>query len=112
MNQYIDKKAGIYLRLMTQEDTDSIIAWRNSDGVRRNFIYQELFTREGHEKWIQEMIDTGRAIQMIICEIVTGNRWAVCIYGILTGSTIRQSMAYFSEKPRPGGAVWALLPQS
>ena len=72
MNQYIDKKAGIYLRLMTKEDTDSIIAWRNSDGVRRNFIYQELFTREGHEKWIQEMIDTGRAIQMIICEIVTG----------------------------------------
>ena len=39
MNQYIDKKAGICLRLMTQEDTDFIIAWRNTDEVRKNFIY-------------------------------------------------------------------------
>ena len=72
MNQYIDKKAGICLRLMTQEDTDFIIAWRNTDEVRKNFIYQERFTREGHEKWIQNMICTGRAIQMMICEIGTG----------------------------------------
>lgn len=71
MNQYIDRGRGIYLRLLTGEDTDRIVAWRNSDAVRKNFIYRELFTREGHEKWIREMIETGRAVQMIICELDT-----------------------------------------
>lgn len=36
----------IYLRLMTEEDTDNIIRWRNTDFVRRNFIYQKPFTRQ------------------------------------------------------------------
>ena len=51
--QYKDEHAGIYLRLMTWDDTDLIVKWRNSDAVRRNFIYQALFTREGHEHWIR-----------------------------------------------------------
>ena len=57
----------IYLRPMAAEDTDLIIAWRNSDDVRKNFIYQKPFTREGHLNWIKDMIDTGKAVQMIIC---------------------------------------------
>lgn len=65
---YTDLDAGISLRLMTKEDTDMIIRWRNSPDVRKNFIYQELFTREGHENWIKTMIDTGKAVQMIICD--------------------------------------------
>lgn len=68
---YVDQAAGIYLRLMTWEDTDLIVAWRNSDGVRRNFIYQELFTRQGHENWIRTMVETGKVVQMIICETAT-----------------------------------------
>lgn len=71
MNQYIDENAGIYLRLMMREDTELIVAWRNSEAVRRNFIYQELFTREGHESWIRNMVDTGRVVQMIICDTDT-----------------------------------------
>ena len=38
---YRDTGAGIYLRLMTREDTDRIVAWRNSDAVRKNFIYPD-----------------------------------------------------------------------
>lgn len=71
MKEYRDDSAGIYLRLMTYEDTDKIVAWRNSDAVRKNFIYQELFTRESHEKWIHTMIETGRVVQTIICELET-----------------------------------------
>lgn len=56
----------IYLRLMTREDTDNIIKWRNSDEVRSRFIYQKLFTKESHEKWIETMIETGKVVQMII----------------------------------------------
>lgn len=66
-NEYRDEEVGIYLRLMTYDDTDSIVAWRNSDAVRRNFIYRELFTREGHENWIRNVIEQGKAVQTIIC---------------------------------------------
>lgn len=68
MREMIDSSAGIYLRAMTREDTDLIVKWRNSDAVRLNFIYQEPFTREGHESWIRNMVETGKVVQMIICE--------------------------------------------
>lgn len=71
MKQYIDETAGIYLRLMTWEDTDNIVSWRNSDAVRKNFIYQELFTREGHENWIKTQVNTGKVVQMIISDLAT-----------------------------------------
>ena len=68
MNQYIDMDAGIYLRFMTYDDTDLIVNWRNTDDVRKNFIYQALFTRESHENWIRTKVETGDVVQMIICE--------------------------------------------
>lgn len=68
MREYSDASAGIYLRLMTYADTDFIVAWRNSDSVRKNFIYQALFTRESHENWIHTMVETGKVVQMIICD--------------------------------------------
>ena len=68
---YRDEEAGIYLRLMTSADTDRIVAWRNSDAVRKNFIYQELFTRESHENWVRTQVETGHVVQMIICDCAT-----------------------------------------
>lgn len=67
----MDKEAGIYLRLMTYDDTDLIVGWRNMDAVRKNFIYQALFTRESHEHWIRTKVETGDVVQMIICETGT-----------------------------------------
>lgn len=72
MNQYIDMDAGIYLRFMTYDDTDLIVKWRNTDSVRKNFIYQALFTRESHENWIRTKVETGDVVQMIICETGSG----------------------------------------
>ena len=71
MREYSDVSAGIYLRPMTYEDTDFIVAWRNSDAVRKNFIYQALFTRESHENWIHTMVETGKVVQMIICDLTS-----------------------------------------
>ena len=68
MSEYIDKEAGVYLRPMTYDDTDLIVSWRNTDSVRKNFIYQALFTRESHENWIRTKVETGDVVQMIICE--------------------------------------------
>lgn len=72
---YRDTGAGIYLRLMTREDTDRIVAWRNSDAVRKNFIYQALFTRESHENWIRTHVETGDVVQMIICTTSPVSTW-------------------------------------
>lgn len=69
---YGEPGAKIYLRPMTYEDTDLIVSWRNQEAVRRNFIYQELFTRESHEQWIHTMVETGKVIQMVICETEGG----------------------------------------
>lgn len=53
---------------MTNEDTDLIVDWRNKDEVRKRFVYQKMFTRQTHENWISTMVDTGKVVQMIICE--------------------------------------------
>lgn len=69
----------IYLRLMTRDDTENIIKWRNNDAVRSQFIYQKLFTKESHEKWIETMIDTGKVVQMVIM-LVEGDRPIGSVY--------------------------------
>lgn len=68
MKKYVIEQAGIYLRKMTADDTERIVAWRNSTGVRSNFIYQELLTVQDHENWIRTKVETGKVVQMIICE--------------------------------------------
>lgn len=61
------KGQDIYLREMTEADTELIVKWRNSDFVRRNFIYQKPFTEEGHRHWVETMVKTGKVVQFIIC---------------------------------------------
>lgn len=61
------QKPSVRLRLMTMEDTEKIVTWRNKDFVRRNFIYQEPFTAEGHLSWIRQQVETGRVVQFVIC---------------------------------------------
>lgn len=72
----------VYLRPITAADTDKIVTWRNQDFVRKNFIYQKPFTKEGHETWLREQVKPGRVAQFIIC-VETEN---VCLPegGILT----------------------------
>lgn len=62
----------IYLRLMEVSDTEEIIAWRNKERVRHNFIYQKPFTKEGHLNWIHTQIEPGYVVQFIICEKASG----------------------------------------
>ena len=57
----------IYLRPMTEADTDLIVNWRNKDAIRKNFIYQLPFTRESHQNWVRTMVNTGKVVQMMIC---------------------------------------------
>lgn len=52
---------------MEPDDTDKIVTWRNRDYVRKNFIYQDLFTTEGHLSWIRTQVEPGHVVQFIIC---------------------------------------------
>ena len=61
------KGQDIYLRKMSDDDTGLIVKWRNKEFVRRNFIYQALFTPESHRNWIETMVETGKVVQFIIC---------------------------------------------
>ena len=49
----------IALRPMEERDTADIIRWRNTDFVRKNFIYQKPFTVESHHHWIDTIVKTG-----------------------------------------------------
>ncbi len=57
----------VYLRKMTVEDTDQVIAWRNAPHVMSQFIYRTPLTRETHLEWIRTKVDTGEVRQFIIC---------------------------------------------
>lgn len=57
----------VYIRPITPEDTGKIVTWRNRDFVRKNFIYQERFTQEGHTAWLREQVEPGHVAQFIIC---------------------------------------------
>lgn len=64
----------VYLRFITDsdEDTNNIIRWRNSDSVRPYFIYQKPFTVEGHKIWLEKEIFSGKGFQFIVCRIEDG----------------------------------------
>lgn len=61
----------VYLRPITdsEEDTNNIIRWRNSDVVRPYFIYQKPFTVEGHMHWLKNEIFAGKGFQFIVCRV-------------------------------------------
>jgi len=68
---YMESVSGIYLRMIRDEDTDMVVAWRNSSDVRKRFLYRADFTPESHRRWLRDVIGTGKALQMIICDLHT-----------------------------------------
>ena len=56
----------VTIRPITYDDTEDIIRWRNSDFVRSRFIDQRLFTKESHEYWLKNFVETGKVAQFII----------------------------------------------
>lgn len=63
----VEQTKQVSLRPMEISDTESIVNWRNQEWVRQNFIYQDLFTTEGHMQWIRTQVEPGHVVQFIIC---------------------------------------------
>lgn len=70
----------VRLRLITSEDTDLIVKWRNNERVRQNFVYRVPFTRDIHENWLTNQVFAGNVVQMIICEKARDNRPVGSVY--------------------------------
>ena len=58
----------IYLRPISRKDTDLVVSWRNNHRVQKNFIFQERFTKEIHNHWLDTEVASGRVAQFIIVE--------------------------------------------
>ena len=56
----------VTIRPITYDDTENIIKWRNSEYVNSRFIDRRLFTKESHEAWLKNFVETGRVAQFII----------------------------------------------
>ena len=62
------EKSGILLRPITMDDTQNILKWRNSIEVKKYFCMQQDLTKEQHEWWLKNRVETGCVIQYIIVD--------------------------------------------
>lgn len=69
---HIIEGKSICLRPICEDDTDNIIRWRNSDHVRKYFIYQRLFDKDTHTAWLKEKVEADQVEQFIVVEKATG----------------------------------------
>lgn len=56
----------LILRSISEEDTDDILKWRNSEHVRKYFIYQKEIKKDDHLNWLKNKVDVGSVIQFMI----------------------------------------------
>ena len=107
MNEITGEK--IILRPITIHDTEMVLRWRNSEEVRRYFIYQQEITEVDHKKWLFNKVKAGTVVQFIILErtsqlplgsvylrdICMSNRKAE--YGIFIGELFARGKGYGTE---------------
>lgn len=62
----LDCGNGLELRPITVDDTDELLKWRNSDEVKKYFIYQKDISREEHLSWLENKVSSGKVVQFII----------------------------------------------
>lgn len=56
----------IFLRPITEADTENIVKWRNSDKVRSHCMTKGSITKESHLRFFKENILTGKYKQFIV----------------------------------------------
>lgn len=86
-------KETVRLRSIERTDTELIVTWRNKESVKKNFLYQKDFTIQGHLKWMDEMVDTGKVVQFIIYDTIIGKP---------VGSVFLRDIDYINRKAEYG----------
>lgn len=62
----IIENSNILLREITYGDTANILKWRNSQEVKKYFIYQKEITETDHQNWLDTKVKSGEVVQFII----------------------------------------------
>ncbi len=65
---FIIKGEHIYLRPITQADTELVLRWRNAPEVVENFLYRKEITAQEHQSWLENKVFTGQVHQFIIMD--------------------------------------------
>ena len=103
MNNEIIKGTNIYLRPITEDDTEMVLQWRNSDRTVSNFYYRTPISVEDHLSWIRGKVNRGDVWQYIVY-MNEGDIPVGCVYlqhieeDTLTGET----GVFFSEDAPAG----------
>lgn len=71
----------VYLRPITEQDTDMIVRWRNSDYVRSHSLSKKVITPESHMKHYNDHVLTGHYKQFIVERVA---EVGVVVYPIAT----------------------------
>ncbi len=93
----------VYLRPITEADTDMVLAWRNSDRTVSNFYYRTPISVDDHLNWIRNKVNKGEVYQYIVYT-TEGDTPVGCVYlqhievDTLTGET----GVFFSEDAPAG----------
>lgn len=102
----------LLIKKITKEHTPLIVKWRNNPNVQKNFIFQETFTEEMHNRWLKNKVETGEVAQFIIYikedDIPIGSVYLRDIdknnqkaeFGIFIGEDIARGKGYGTEAAR------------
>ncbi|MCR5723122.1 MAG: GNAT family N-acetyltransferase [Lachnospiraceae bacterium] len=58
----------LLLRPVTKEDTDAVLAIRNSEYVKRNFFYRKDITKEEHLNFFHKKCETGIVFYFVVTD--------------------------------------------
>ena len=57
----------VYIRPIRRSDTGTLLSWRNSDYVMKNFFYRKPISEEEHVNWLENKVEKGLVYQFIVC---------------------------------------------
>ena len=70
--QYMLEDEVVGLRPVRYEDCAQTVAWRNTENVKRHYIYREDFTLEQQQQYFRDEIETKRTYLFVICDKADG----------------------------------------
>lgn len=65
-HNYMIQQDELLFRPITELDIENMRQWRNKDGIRQSFIYQDHISREQQEQWYKNYIENENDIMFII----------------------------------------------
>lgn len=80
-HNYVIQQGELIFRPITELDIENMRQWRNKEGIRQSFIYQEHISVEQQEQWYRKYIKAENDIMFII-EYKTKPIGTVALYNI------------------------------